>query len=835
MVKLKKAQGKNQQGSVLLAVVCMSMICLMLVSIALAYVNQTTKRSSANVQKAQAKVTAEAALTEFVSQYYADNYDAETNDDPYAELETVATGNSFDTGYQITVDTSSLNEQLGECKMSIYNFEDGYKVAVQCTYGEETQTASAYFGTKSTSTPTTSAAIESANGVNISEGSVNGDLYVDKGTSDYTYFSTTNSAYYRSHIYSEISIFLNAGTKVRDETNKTKTSQFDHDTVYFQQASTITSEGYLYTKDGCSIYTTVGKTDVNGKNGDDADYDSSNLSNKDGYIYTMKKLILTYNGSCLDIGDSTNPIDVYCRGAYIGSLPQTINGTATDYATIITAFSKDQNSSSVTPNTYTDGTFTVNGNFYSYKKTTNASDGAVSDGNVVIGSGSHPFTVNGDMFVDGDIYLLGGSTLTVTGTLHCTGTIYIGSYDGTAATTSASSTISGGALTNSVLSSSVSAGALSNDIDYTVERNNIPDEGYDPATGTTSSTGRQSTTSKYENSTSNMMFYYSNNGTTEQQKKAANISSKYADAIETTSDDTSAVEYIGTYNSSRTYKINESVRLRSSNDGLTATNNNDIRNYIVTLTDSDIVVALPLNVGLTSAFRIDRSQVPDGESYFCYFMFYDESNPYVCYYSTEIQSDTSVSFTLTRTDGTSSGPYTTADSSAISSAYINFGGANYAYQVADFALIAEYIGSGDEINDPYDVSNYSTDIAANFNATGYNNLMYRTDSSLFQNYIMYLVPDSVSFSIGASGKGHIQGVVFAPKSTVTLQGGGSNYYVYGQVKAGYFVCGEATNSDTGGMVFDIPIADGSIFEFVEYMNTSNSGSSEGMTLQYYEY
>ncbi len=853
MIKPRKGLKKNNRGSVLLAVTCMTMVCMTLVTIALAVVNQTTKRSSSNVQKAQAKVTAESVLTEFVSNYYAQNYTSDTTvdngDDPYRILSELSTGSSFETGYQINVDTSTLSEDLGSCEMSIYDYDDGFKIEVQCTYGTQTQTASAYFQTDKVSNPVTSAAIESANGVNISEGSVNGDIFVEQGTSSDTWY-TLPHAYYRSHIYSEISMTLYTTTKVLDETNKTRTLVFDHDTTYFQQAPTITTKGYLYSLDSCSITTEVGKTDVNGHNRNDTtkSYDENNLGNYDGYIYTMKKFINTYNGSALTIGDSDNDIDVYCRGAYIGAIPKSIDGNDTDYSTIMTASSNGVSSGC-------DGSFTMYGNFYSYKKDTGASDGTVTDGNVVIGCDSHAFTVNGDMFVDGNIYLLGNSKLTVTGTLYCTGTIYTAcSYaDGAVTTNAATSTTinDDGSLSNTSVSSTLTCGGFSKVIDTTVQRNKMPDEGYDPATGKTSSSGsRLSSSDKYGTSTSNYMFSYSLPKTTlsdgtevggdsDDNDAAANIAVKYAEAMSRTVDSTyvnsdgdtkDVVSFTGYYGDYEVYDINSSVRL-TSNDGLFGSSLSSLKNYIVRLTDSDIVIALPMGSSYTNAFRIDRSGITDGNEYYCYFMFYAEDGSGgvlksddgydICYYSTVYSPDTTQVLSIGMSDG-SVYQCKTATADQIANASISFGGSNITIAVSDFSLTAESDGAG----------GLSQDVEANMAASSFNEDQLKNA----KNYIMYLVPNSVSFTVNnGSGHGYIQGVIYAPLSNVTVSGSANTkYMVYGQIKAGYLSVTQCSNSSVGGIVYDLPMDDGSIFDFVQYQQKSTN-SGEQVKIQYYQY
>lgn len=87
---------KNRNGSVMLAVVVMTMVVLSLATICLSVVTKTAKATSRNVQRTQAKITAEAALKEFIDGYKQGQTDdpAVDNDKIYERLSSIASGHT---------------------------------------------------------------------------------------------------------------------------------------------------------------------------------------------------------------------------------------------------------------------------------------------------------------------------------------------------------------------------------------------------------------------------------------------------------------------------------------------------------------------------------------------------------------------------------------------------------------------------------------------------------------------------------------------------------------------------------------------------------------------
>lgn len=818
---MKKGFRKNQKGSVLLAVVCMTMVCMTLATISLSVVNYTTQSSNRNVRRSQAKITAEACLTEFVDAY-------KTVDGKYDDLLTLALGNSRETAREIDVQMdgdASFDSEFGDCTLYVYKQGTGFRVDSVCNYAGQEQTASIHFVAKKDAPYVPSSALEAGAGAAIVDGvatPVAGGTYIEKADTVTTNsIHTSNDATYEGHVFSEYNLYMNSNSKVIDGVNKTLTTNYVHDDPYFRQASTITVTGYITFDNGCSFTTDVGKTDVNGKNSDVDGYDPSKLSNKDGYIYTFKKFLGTYaNG--YTIGSTGRPIDVYSHGAYFGWIPDYIDGSITEKDEIREAFDGSEPIQQM-------GDPKITGNFYSY---VGSGSEMKTNGDVVINIGSgHTVTIDGDMFVEGDIYLCGGSKLNVTGTLYCQGKIYAANYSSGYAQTYASATIGteDGAVkliqdSGSSTDFGVSAGGLSSSIDrITVERNKMPSEGYDPATANESDTRKGM--SVYDGCSSNDMFQISLDFANPLEQASTkyigqhyvnamtrDLSSQYKDAsgnmkpVSETSSSDSNIKYI--YGSVKLTKSQV-----NSDDG------SHVQKYLVRLTDQDIVIALPMcdagtytqpwdgkvvktfNDNILAKFRIDRSGVPSGSNYFCYFMFYDPNDESKCYYldsDTVVTSDEGVAMTLTGT--------TEAERSSKGIAFSR--GNSQGISVADFSGIASSLGSG----------NLSDNFAAN-------NPPYKLLESPC--YIMYLVPDGVSFRVGNNGNPtFIHGIVYAVKSDVSMSPNASR--IYGQVKCSTFTPPADTKV---GIIQDCPIADGSLLGYVAEKNSSETS----IKIQYYEY
>ena len=373
-VELKK---RSQRGSVLLMVVLSIMLLFTLTTICLDVINRSTKASSRNVQKTQAKITAESVLTEFIEGYKTGRMGMGISEDEAfqglmdmagdAEHPTIITVNMLDSN---TDDVQQeFNQAFGTTEIQIYKVDaDLLKVESICTFSTQTQTASCIFKTVTKTPYVPSNTIESQQGnmtqrrttggaiggVNQQAAPVEGSIYIENGKHETDAVSFSRSTF-DAHLYSEYSIMFDDNTKFIDTVNKVNKCYKKDDRIYktdpdpddpaegesyqgvnFKQAPTVAIEGYAYVKNSHFVmYTDVGKTDANGnvstktvKNADNTySYpenplcDTTNLGNYDGYLLIMKKWLAT-KPSNWKIGTATHPIDVYTHGTFFGRVPR---------------------------------------------------------------------------------------------------------------------------------------------------------------------------------------------------------------------------------------------------------------------------------------------------------------------------------------------------------------------------------------------------------------------------------------------------------------------------------------------------------------------------------
>ncbi len=864
---MKKKFGSNRQGSVLLAVVCMTLVCMALATMTLATVNATMQASNQNVQKTQAKVTAEKVLTEFMGHYVpksdgVENADGDlippTGKEFYDDLAALAEGHNETNPYVIGISMegdTDFESNYGDVSLNLYKQGSYIKVKSTCTFGRKTETASICFKKTPILTNIPSNTLSANSGGNLISGiasPVDGDIYLEKDPSaTYSWIGVTNGGKYRSHIYSEYNFLFNTtGASMNDVTNKNfakdvneidptdplQDRYYYHDTDYFQQAPTLTVDGYISSaNNNTKIQTTVGKTNIYRKNSDDyanvEEYNKSELSNKDGYVYAKKKLLLSMN--TLKIGSEGRPIDMYSHGAYFGEIPYSINGnTNNDEKAVIYEGFKDSPFIMQGGGGCTDDNFGFYGNFYSYT----GDQPYFQNGDVVIdiGNNSGPI-IHGDCYIEGDLYLL-NSSITVTGSLYVKGKIYYGKNSGSVVETTGVAQISGGKIVDITPSSDLNGRTFPNDfikvsgidpetgaqradtekygtsINPNKQRNKLPEDGYDPAQNVTDS--KRKGLNMYKESSPNQMFHDSaydatmtkEDGTVVDLKEAAmEISDKYAEAMGNTLATSGVAE---DYDGDNTIKIvKKSVRLTP--DEVTG---DTTHKYYIKLTDSDIVICLPIGDDLNYAkYRIDRSEVPDGQTHYVYFMFYDPNDLNKCYY-------------LKPEDAVNKYHYTVpaADDNPIINIYQRN---NQKMIIADTAPILK-MHSGLSIPQLFEEPT-ENDFENSGEKTEYGKCF--TDSGI-QNYSMILLPDNSKY-IFKSGNGPIviESLLYGPNADVEFIG--SNTIWFGKVNCRSFKC---PNDIKSGMIQEVREAEGSVLNHVKAKNASDDSEGE-LTIQYYEY
>lgn len=387
---MKKNSKKNQKGSVLFTVICFTTVLMILTTTALSVSSYANKVSTTNVKSTQAQITAQNCLDTYLKTFL----DGEGVYN-FSSISTMARGKTEADPYEFDVNISGGSANVGDCKIKMYEAaSSGYIIKCEATYGGKTESASAFFDGKVVKSYNSENAIETVKGLNGNyEFTASGDVLIE---------STSVDAVVQMH-----NAQASAGGNYRVRSNlwaANSTDCYIKDTVD-GRAPTLSVLGYLY-------FSQAHVTTTNGKSKEP----DGSLSNTDGYIYTAKKFISSpHNGG--EIGDSINPIDVYCHGAYFASVPK----FAEDYDVIKKAFDNADPTGNSHPgdNIVNGGNgtcTTINGNMYSY------SADARTGGDVCFYTGQTT-TINGDLYVDGDIYFVSNSSLTVNGTLYCTGSI----------------------------------------------------------------------------------------------------------------------------------------------------------------------------------------------------------------------------------------------------------------------------------------------------------------------------------------------------------------------------------------------------------------------------
>ncbi len=581
-------QGKtwhrtNQKGSIILTVVIMIMVLFTLTTICLDVIHHSTKVSSKNVQKTQAKLTAEKVLTEFIEGYKAGQIgDGEEAASAYAGLQAMATSYTQDKPHIIKVSMQNnagtpqadFDQTFGETELHIYGTTSGFVVESICTYSTQTQTASVVFEGSLETPYVPSNTIESQEGKLIGNNQlsngVDGSVYIEKGTGDDSKFKKLSRAGNKAHIYSEFSVRVDDNWTIEDMENHTTQNEFqdyaDSNGGWFQQAPTLVVDGYFTNNnDSNQISTKVGKTDANGVSPTvtqagykgAATYDKNNLGNYDGFVRVDKKIILPKAESMIfgdkDLKSTTDIIDVYTHGLMLGRIPSGIvkdgsGNVVHDFAAEATAIRSvypvnGSDNGLWTPQT--NGQTKINGNLYVYK----GAEDATQDGSVCIDEDNR-LVVNGDVFIEGNVYFFNSNDASTQhyiqcNNLHIKGDIYIGSVsnnaDGNLATLGSTWSIyyvnDSGQIVKKSDGSVASLGnyfkytKIDNKIDTTIQRNQFPAPGYDPQTGKSNPTRRKLGDIYKEASANDIFTMDVDESDPDLTMAAQDISSKYADAM----------------------------------------------------------------------------------------------------------------------------------------------------------------------------------------------------------------------------------------------------------------------------------------------------------------
>ena len=419
VVKRMKKFRRNEKGTVLLTVLCFTTMCLVIAAIALRVSNRSNAQSTDNVMKAQAQITAEHYLEQYLDTFedvVGSNGAVRKNYDPLKTIAgpnetsptkiTIAVKQKEGAMSQVNISDGTLEQTAvygGNCTIYVYkDSSGGIVVKADASYGEQSSVASAYFYGQAPATSLNKNAIETCGGYDVSNTAcVSGDILLSNDNPDIVTKFKNNNGVYQSNFKTNGNL-----------SNNPENVKFG-DTLQ-GNAPTITAEGFMYFTQ-LVIKTDVGKTDANGKHATDSGYDPSNLLNKNGYLNCQYKIFL--NQSANEIGSNNRPIDIYCSGLTVGLMPSTAYGNYSDAdvsgfkTSIETTFGQTTMSNN-------SGDMKIYGNVYCSKHPTKSNE-IIGDGDLIVNT-QNSLNIHGDVVVDGNIYI-NGANLTVDGNVYCTG------------------------------------------------------------------------------------------------------------------------------------------------------------------------------------------------------------------------------------------------------------------------------------------------------------------------------------------------------------------------------------------------------------------------------
>lgn len=468
----QKKHPRNREGSVLLAVVVMTMVLLCLATICLSVVQSTTKASSRNIQRTQAKITAEAALQEFINGYTKGESGLGTDsNDLFKNLQSIAAGGTKDTPVVFKTSFDGMSDdafaqQFGETEIHLYNLSgSSFKVEAITTFSTQTQKASITFATTTATQSMPSNTVESKKGNAVGSNQlsmgIEGNLYFENDNHE-NIFMRISRCKTKSHVYCEMSVQFDDQAFITDVYNKSIDNVYKKENRYFYQAPTCTVDGYASVDNNFYMGTSIGKTDINKVNGTyPSEYDKAHLGGYDGYLCVYKK-ILAWTGGRWRIGSDEggditgqNQMDVFCRGYYDGSLCKSlgsINGV--NFRSEILSICGDGVTpgiyrsvpgpySTYTPKVLENGQdagqkFFVNGNMHVYKNEgfspTMDNESELSENGALViaktncnSSSDRSLYITGDLFIDGNIYLINGDKNFASDLIEVGGTVHMSS------------------------------------------------------------------------------------------------------------------------------------------------------------------------------------------------------------------------------------------------------------------------------------------------------------------------------------------------------------------------------------------------------------------------
>ena len=380
---------RNENGAVLLTVLCIMTMMIILVSAAILFVNQTTQKTYRTFQAEQAYMTASSSLESFVQQIENDTNSATATDKDSQQkaieyLEQLANengGKGYE--YDVLINNKKDIERMGSCTIRVSRFNANTIIITSTAkFGSETDQCAAYVYTETQpkrATFTNAIEICQDCGGDFNNLNVLGDMATLRGDNKTQNYSATNQfkVYGSSYLYGNMSARGN-GSSITSFLMPSRTQD--------AMGSSFTISGDFTTNNDYLLKTTV-------------DWGL-------GYNYLNVGETFTVSDSQPEVGGIER----------FGTVAATVGKNANKDIDIFCHNAKFNGSS-----------FKLQGNLCVYRN-----DGEEGNNGNLIVQNSNGMEIWGDVFVDGDIYASQqNGAITVHGTVQVCGNVKRSAYDWT--------------------------------------------------------------------------------------------------------------------------------------------------------------------------------------------------------------------------------------------------------------------------------------------------------------------------------------------------------------------------------------------------------------------
>lgn len=387
---MKKKLKKNQQGSVLLTVLCFMMVIMIMASSAVELASFSSKKSNTNVRSTQAEISAENYLREFLLANSANGYESIQNSVGAASIAAPKQYNAS----LVDASGASVNGVSNDARILAWKTTDGIVLKSIANSNGVEESSTAFLSGDIPSPPYTPAnCIETNRGITGTERAleVNGDVLNESAPSDTSVTRFHNSQSFTNGNYiASGNLFVGSTTEAYMGTTRSGKAP-----ILAASGNMIWGQAHI----GSSV---PAETTTSG----------SNVVKTTGYVY-VGGVFYSYPVSKGETIGTTGlggqEIDLYCENnAYFGYLPQYLPGQ-----------NNVQNPDFDTINSLGLGGISLG--------SMNAGENSKIKGNIVVKGDLYLYSdmvVNGNVTVAGDVYVFGnGRNATINGTLSCGGSI----------------------------------------------------------------------------------------------------------------------------------------------------------------------------------------------------------------------------------------------------------------------------------------------------------------------------------------------------------------------------------------------------------------------------